>query len=111
MTSGGRTRTTSTRLAQDRLDVARVAVVGELAARASDGSTSSSRTTRPSAFETDLLRDDEDVAVLEAAGTLGRGGQRDEVVALLDLREPLERDDLSSPVTRRPVTRRPACAL
>ena len=60
----------------------------------------------------DLLRDDDDVAVLEPAGALGRvGEERHEVVALLDLRDPLERDDPDARRHGRPVTRRPACAL
>ena len=47
-----------------------------------------------------LLRDDDDVAVLEPARALGGvGEQRREVVALLDLREALERDDPELAVT------------
>ena len=59
----------------------------------------------------DLLRDDDDVAVVEPAGPVGGGGeQRAEVVPCLDLRYPLEREDPELG-HRRPVIRMPACAL
>ena len=61
----------------------------------------------------DLLRDDEDVGVLELSRPLGRLRQeRHEIVALLDFRDALERKD-PEPGRHgpRPVMRRPACAL
>ena len=60
----------------------------------------------------DLLHDDHDVAVLEAAGARGRlRDQRREIVPLLDLRYALEREDAQLARQGKPVTRRPACAL
>ena len=60
----------------------------------------------------DLLRDDEDVGVLEASCPVGRFRQeRHEIVALLDLRDALEREDPDLAGHGRPVMRMPACAL
>ena len=60
----------------------------------------------------DLLRDDDDVGVLEPSGAVGRVRQeRDEIVALLDLRDALEREDPDLGRHWSPVTRTPACAL
>ena len=60
----------------------------------------------------DLLRDDEDVGVLEPARPVGRLRQeRHEIVALLDLRDALEREDPDPGGHGRPVMRTPACAL
>ena len=93
MISGGRTRTTWALSRQDRLDVARVAVVGELErplrrldlVQPHDAALG---------LRDHLLGDDEHVGVLEAARALGRVGQEQprEVVAFLDLRDALERD-------------------
>ena len=98
-------------LPQDRLDVARVAVVGEL-----EGARGRLDLVQPHnaslGLRDDLLGDDDDVGVLEPAGALGRVGQQsDEVVSLLDLRDALERDDPDLAGHSKPVIRRPACAL
>ena len=60
----------------------------------------------------DLLSDDEDVGVLEPSCAIGRFRQeRHEIVALLDLRDALEREDPDAGGHGRPVIRTPACAL
>jgi hypothetical protein len=60
----------------------------------------------------DLLHDDHDVAVLEAAGARRRlRDQCGEIVALLDLRYALEREDAQLARQGTPVRRSPACAL
>ena len=57
-----------------------------------------------------LLRDDDDVVAREPAGAVGRfDEQRAEVVPLLELRDPAERDDAELVRQGRPVTRMPAC--
>ena len=82
--------------------MARVAVAGELerACRRLDPL----ETDQPSLGLRDhLLRNDDDVAVLEAPGADGGvGEQRSEVVALLDLRDALERKTWSSALTSGP---------
>ena len=86
-------------LAQDRLDVARVAVVRELE-RARGGLDLVQAHDASLRLRDGLLRDDEHVARPRAAGALGCVGQeRPEIVAVLDLRDALERNDLISPVT------------
>ena len=93
ITSGGRERTTSRALAQDHLDVARVAV-GPASSRArSDGSTSARRTTRPSTFETAFwATTTTSPSSSPPARSAAAWSSEAEVVALLELRDPLERD-------------------
>jgi len=61
----------------------------------------------PFRLRDDLVRDDEDVAVLECRR---RGQEAGEVVAGSDLRQALDRDDAQL-AQGRPVTRRPVCVL
>ena len=98
-------------LLQDRLDVARVAVVGELE-RARGWLDLVHPHNASLGLRDDLLGDDDDVGILEPAGSLSRVGQKaDEVVSFLDLRDALERDDPELAGHSSPVNRRPACAL
>jgi hypothetical protein len=92
-------------LAQDHLELARVAVfAGEL-----DGQLgrldAGERDDASLGFRDDLLGEHEHVAVLELDG---RRDERGEVVALPDLRQALDRPDLDH---GRPVTRSPAAPL
>ena len=99
ITSGGRERTTSPALAQDHLDLPRVAVrARELDAR---GRTARRRRAARRALDLrdGLLRDDDDVARLEPAqrARRPRASSAAEVVALRELGQPLERDHADRP--------------
>ena len=98
------------RLAQDHLETTRIGVAGELArplrrldVREVDDATLDLRDR--------LLRDDEDVVVLEARLRARVDDERGEIVALLELRDPAERDDAQLAGQRSPVTRIPAWPL
>ena len=67
----------------------------------------SSRTTRPSAFDTPFCASDEHVAVLELRSRSATSAARSSSVA--DLRQAAHGDELE--IIRRPVMRMPACAL
>ena len=83
-------------LAQDRLDVARIPVHRELA-RPRGRLELVEPHDAPLRLGDDLLRDDDDVGVLEPARAVGCGReQRREVVPLFDLRDALEREDPDS---------------
>ena len=63
-------------------------------------------------FTSECVSDDEDLGVLEPAGTLRRVQQQPgEIVAVLDLRDALERDHPDAVTHGSPEMRRPACAL
>ena len=127
ITSGGRERTTVARLAQDPLDLARVALVAGELERALGGLDVVERDDAALDLRDGLLRDHDDVASLEPADAAPRprAGAAAEVVALVELRQAGERDDAQRRRRRRgasltvrrpraqcrPVTRRPACAL
>ena len=98
-------------LAQDRLDVTRIAVAGQLVG--AFGRLDLLEADHPALrFRDDLLGDDEDVGVLEASCPFRcLRQQRHEIVALLDLRDALEREDPDAGRHGKPVTRMPACAL
>ena len=93
------------RLAQHGLHLARIALV----ARQLTGLRGRLQRVDPDhttlGLRHDLLRDDDDVAVLELGAP---GDQRAEVVALPDLGQAAHGDDLNHET---PVTRIPACAL
>ena len=108
ITSGGRARTISLTLAEDDLETPRVLLSRELA-RAGG---------RLDVVEVDdatldlrdgLLRDHDDVVRLQAARPSRRfGEERGEIVSLLQLRDPVERDDADFTPHGSPVTRMPA---
>ena len=91
--------------------MARIAIAGEL--ERALGRLDSVEADHPAlGLRDDLLRDDEHVGVLEAACAIGRFRQeRHEIVAFLDLRDALEREDPDAAGHGRPVIRTPACAL
>jgi hypothetical protein len=98
-------------LTQDPLDVPRVAVVGEL-----EGALRWLDVLQPDdaalGLRDRLLGDDEHIRVLESARAPGRVEQeRREIVAVVDLRDALERDDPDFGSHGSPEIRRPAWAL
>ena len=96
-------------LAEDDLEAAWVLVAGELA-RPRGGLDGREVDDAALDLGDGLLRDDEHVAGLEAAGARGRlGEERGEVVVLVELGDPAERDDANLVRHGRPVTRMPAC--
>ena len=114
ITSGGRLRTTSHALAQDHLEVARVAVrAGELA-RALRGLDVGEAHDAALDLRDRLLRDDDDVAVLEPSGPQRRLVQlAREIVALVAARgSPRAAPRVTARAAQgMPVRRTPACAL
>ena len=81
--------------------------LGPASSRArSEGSTSSRRTTRPSAFETAFCAT---TTTSPSSSSAAADDQRAEVVALPDLGQALDREDLDH-ARSMPVTRIPACA-
>ena len=92
MSSGGRTRTTST-LSCRIASTWRGSRSSASSSARSDGSISSSRTTRPSAFETTFWATTTTSASSSPPAVGCVGEQRHEVVSFLDLRDALERDD------------------
>ena len=111
MTSGGRARKTSMRLPEDHLDAPRIGVAGELSSTLGwldvgevDDATLDLRDR--------LLGDDEDVVLVEARAACSRLDEdRGEIVSLLELRDPEERDHAQLPRQGSPVTRIPAWPL
>ena len=94
------------RLAQDHLDLARVALVARELDGLRRGLEAVDSDHAPLGLRDRLLRKDENVAILEP---LALDDERGQVVALPDLRQAMhgdERDHLSTPVMRMP-----ACAL
>jgi hypothetical protein len=94
-------------LAQDHLDTARVLSLRDLdrLGRGLDGA----EVDDPAlGLRDDLLREDDDVAVLERNL---RGDELSEVLAGFDLGQPRDRDDPQLAAQGSPVSRMPACAL
>ena len=111
MTSGGRERTTSR--ASLRITSRRRGSASPASSRArSDGSTVDEVDDAALDLRDRLLRDDEHVVVLEAAcACRGVEEQPCQVVALVELGQPPQRDDAELAGQSRPVTRMPAWPL
>ena len=105
ITSGGRARTTS-RLSRRMTSIRRASSSPASSRARADGSTSSSRTTRPSTFETAFC------ATTSTSPGSNDAAPRDEpgeIVSLLELGEPEHRENAQLAAHGRPVTRIPAC--
>ena len=109
MISGGRTRMTRVALSENHLHVARVAITSVSSCARRRGLDPVEPDDAALRLRDHLLGDDEHVGVLEPAGPRPPLARPDEIVAFLDLRDALERDDPDAHA--RPVTRRPAWAL
>ena len=98
-------------LAQNHLDSPRIGVAGELTR--SFGRLDPVERDDPALdLRYRLLRDDEHVVALEAAGPSGGfEEERTEIVPVHELRDPRQRDDAELAAQPRPVTRIPACPL
>ena len=108
MISGGLDTDDATALLEDHLDSSRVLCAGELSC--SSGRLDIVEMEDAALDLRDrLLRDDDDVAACEPSRALRRfDDQRTEVVPLVELRDPAQRDDAELAGQGRPVTRMPA---
>jgi hypothetical protein len=96
------------RLSEDDLDAARILFVARDFDRPLRRLDARERDDSPFGLRHDLLREDDDVALLKLDL---RSDQLGQVVVFLDLREAGDRDDAKLPVQGSPVRRMPACAL
>ena len=100
-----------TRFAEDHLDSAGIDAAGKLV-RAIRRLDPGERDDAAFDLRDSLLSDDDDVVSLETVSAFGRVGQeRAEVIPLLQLRDPSERDHAQLVTQPSPVTRMPAWPL